>query len=283
MRPVDYARFLATALFWSIQFILMRMIVPLFGSPLVAEGRALFASCVVTAAALISGARIAPLTHWRAHLAIGVTNNVVPFACFAYGAYALPAGYLAIMNGMVPLFTAFFAAWKLKEPLGLRPIAGFLLGITGVTLIVNLGPLQVTLPVILAFFACLLGAASWAYAGIAIKAQSGTLPPLGLAAGSTLYSALIMSPTWLTAPQAAWTVESTVYLVMLGGICSGGAYLCLFSLIRDIGPSRAYATGYLVPVLGVAWGMLLLGEPLTLAMVAGGLLVLAAMALVLRR
>ena len=38
-----------------------------------------------------------------------------------------------------------------------------------------------------------------------------------------------------------------------------------------------------MPVLGVLWGWLLLGEAVTLAMLAGAALVLASLALVLRR
>jgi drug/metabolite transporter (DMT)-like permease len=281
VRSFDYARFLGVAVLWSMQFILMRITVPVFGSALVAESRALFAACVVTAAALAGGARIAPLAHWRDYLALGITNNVVPFVCFAVAAMTLPAGYLAIMNGLVPLFTAVFAAWMLHEQLGMRQLAGFILGIAGVALIVNLGPVEVNAMTIGAFALTVLGAASWAYATVQIKKRAA-IPPLNLAAGSTLFSALLMSPAWLMAPQATWTLEAAFYLVIVGALCSGAAYLAFFSLIRDIGPSRTMALGYLVPVLGVAWGWLLLDETVTPGMVAGGLLVLGAMALILR-
>jgi len=53
--------------------------------------------------------------------------------------------------------------------------------------------------------------------------------------------------------------------------------------VRDIGPSRTLSIGFMVPVLGVAWGWLLLDEAVTLPMLAGAALVLGAMALVLRR
>ena len=72
-------------------------------------------------------------------------------------------------------------------------------------------------------------------------------------------------------------------MIALGVLCSGLAYLPFFSLIRDIGPSRTLTVGLAVPVLGVLWGWLLLGEIVTLSMLAGTALVLAALALVLRR
>ncbi len=282
MRPYDYARFLSVAVLWSLPFILLRITVPVFGSALVAESRSLFAACVVVVAALLSGARIAPLAHWRDHLSLGITNNVLPFLCFSYAAIFLPAGYLAIMNGLVPLFTALFAAWKLGEPLSARKLVGFLLGVAGVALIVNLGPVELTTGVMLAVGLGVVGAASWAYAGVQIKERTGSLPSLGLAAGSTAVAALLKAPPWVNAPPATWTLQAAIYLVVLGAVCSGGAYLAFFSLIRDIGPSRTMVLGYLVPVLGVAWGWLLLDETVTPGMVAGGLLVLGAMALILR-
>ena len=49
---------------------------------------------------------------------------------------------LAIINGMVPLWAAVIAVPVLKERLGPVRIAGFVLGIAGVALIVNLGPVE---------------------------------------------------------------------------------------------------------------------------------------------
>jgi drug/metabolite transporter (DMT)-like permease len=69
----------------------------------------------------------------------------------------------------------------------------------------------------------------------------------------------------------------------VGVICSGLAYLPFFTLVRDIGPSRTLTVGLAVPVLGVLWGWLLLDETVTLGMLAGAALVLAALGLVLRR
>ena len=69
----------------------------------------------------------------------------------------------------------------------------------------------------------------------------------------------------------------------MGLLCSGVAYLPFFTLVRDIGPSRTLTVGLAVPVLGVLWGWLFLDEQATLGMLAGAALVMAALALVLRR
>jgi drug/metabolite transporter (DMT)-like permease len=285
VQAYDAGRWLLLATLWSLQFLFMRVSVPVFGIAPVAEARALFAALFLVPWVIwFARQRIAPLEHWRDHLAVGVVNNVLPFACFAAAAAALPAGYVAIINGLVPLWSAVFAALILKEPLGLRPAVGFALGVAGVALIVNLGPVELNARTLLGTLAGVAGAAGWGYAGVMIKQRYGRMPPMGLAAGSIAYAALIMAPLWsLTPPPATWTPPAIVSLVALGVLCSGFAYLPFFTLIRDIGPARTLSVGLMIPVLGVAWGWLFLDEAVTAPMLAGAALVVGSLALVLRR
>jgi len=285
VRGYDAGRWLLLATLWSLQFIFMRVAVPVFGTLPVAEARALFAALfLVPWVVYFARQRIAPLAHWKDHLAVGLVNNVLPFICFAWAATQLPAGYLAIINGTVPLWTALIAVPVLKERLSAGRAAGFALGIAGVALIVNLGPLELNRRTALAAAAGLAGAALWGWAGVLIKQRYGRLPAMSLAAGSIAFAAVLMAPFWTQMPPpAAWTLEATASLLALGLLCSGLAYLPFFTLIRDIGPSRTLAVGLLTPVLAVLWGWLLLDEAVTAPMLAGAALVLVAMALVLRR
>jgi drug/metabolite transporter (DMT)-like permease len=116
-----------------------------------------------------------------------------------------------------------------------------------------------------------------------IKQRTGRMPPMGIAAGSVTFAAVLMAPLLaFSPPVSAWTPEALGGLVGVGMLCSGLAYLPFFTLIRDIGPSRTLTVGLAVPVLGVLWGWLLLGEAVTAPMVLGTALVMAALALVLK-
>jgi drug/metabolite transporter (DMT)-like permease len=285
VRAWDAGRWLLLATLWSLQFLFLRLAVPVFGTAPVAEARAFFATLFLLPWVVwFARQRLAPLENWKDYLTIGLANNVLPFFCFNFAATALPAGYLAIINGLVPLWTAVFAAWLLGEPLGPRRVAGFALGIAGVALIVNLGPVEMSTRVLLAALASVAGAALWGWAGVLIKQRTSRVPPMSIAAGSVAFSAVMMAPLWtLTPPPSTWTPEATAAAVAVGLFCTGLAYLPFFTLIRDIGPSRTLTVGLAVPVLGVLWGWLLLGESITLSVLAGTALVLAALALVLRR
>src|SRR5947207_6693271 len=160
MRRSAVARWLLLATLWSLQYIFMRMSVPVFGTGIVAESRGFFAALfLVPWVIFVMRESIGLRAHWRDHLAVTMVNNVLPFICFAWAATELPASYLAVMNGMVPLWSAVIAAPVLKDPLGRRRVTGFVLGIAGVALIVRLGPIALDAKTLLAVLAGLVGAA----------------------------------------------------------------------------------------------------------------------------
>ena len=68
-------------------------------------------------------------------------------------------------------------------------------------------------------------------------------------------------------------------LAMLGVVCTGAAYLLYFRLIKDVGATKALSVTFLIPVFGVLWGRIFLNEAIGLDKLAGGLLVLAGIAL----
>jgi drug/metabolite transporter (DMT)-like permease len=73
---------------------------------------------------------------------------------------------------------------------------------------------------------------------------------------------------------AAWGA-----LLTLGVLCTGIAYVIYFRLIDRAGPSRALTVTFLIPVFAVVYGVLLLGEAVTLWMLLCGAVVLLGTAL----
>lgn len=284
MKAYDAGRWLLLATLWSVQYILMRVSVPVFGTAIVADSRAVFSALFLVPWNLVVARQAIGLrAHWKDHLAVGLVNNVLPFLCFAWAATVLPASYLAVMNGMVPLWSGIIAAPVLKERLGARRIAGFLLGLAGVALIVNLGPIELNPHTLLAALAGMAGAAFWGWAGVLIRQRTGRVPSMSLAAGSIVFAAALLSPAWMNVPDLSlWTPQATLALVALGALCSGLAYLPFFTLVRDIGPTRTLTVGLAVPALGILWGWLFLGESVTASMLGGAALVLGALVLVMR-
>ena len=71
-------------------------------------------------------------------------------------------------------------------------------------------------------------------------------------------------------------------LLALALLASGVAFLLYFRLIADIGATRALTVTYLIPLFGVLWGWLFLGEALPAERARGRRLILAGTVLVTR-
>ena len=69
----------------------------------------------------------------------------------------------------------------------------------------------------------------------------------------------------------------------MGLVCGAVAYLLYFRLVTDIGAAGALTVTYLIPIFGVAWGALFLGETVSPAMLGGAGLVLLGTFFVLRK
>lgn len=101
-----------------------------------------------------------------------------------------------------------------------------------------------------------------------------------LAAGQLAIGALVLglaAPT--VARQAAALTPSVVASVLVLGVLSTGvAYVLNYRLIQDEGATAASVANYLVPIVAVALGAAVLGEPITWNLFAGAMLVLLGVA-----
>jgi drug/metabolite transporter (DMT)-like permease len=63
-------------------------------------------------------------------------------------------------------------------------------------------------------------------------------------------------------------------VVVLALVSTAIGYLLYFSLIANVGPTRALTVTFLAPVFGVLWGSIFLGEVLTVSTVLGFAIIL---------
>lgn len=110
------------------------------------------------------------------------------------------------------------------------------------------------------------------------------LPVLGagtLTAGTLtiLPLTLILDQPWHLAPS----LESLGAMVVLGLFPTALASLIFFRLIHKMGANGIAQNNYLIPLLGVGWGMLLLGERPGWNLFVALVLILSGVALVNRR
>ncbi|MDA8445029.1 DMT family transporter [Paracidovorax valerianellae] len=294
MTLASLIRLFALAALWGGSFLFMRIAVPVLGAVPTAFGRVALAAAGLMA--LLAFARLRPAFHGKlgAALVLGVVNSGVPFLMFALAARSLPAGYSAILNATTPLMGVLIGAAAFGERITAARTAGVLLGMAGVAVLAQTGPVALSPQVLAGMGACLVATACYGVTGFLTRrwiTARGGLDSRLVAVGSQWGAVLVLAPfaawevwrqpelpaTWLAAPPAVWAA-----MLAMGLLCTALAYVLYFRLIADVGPLKALSVTFLVPLFGVAWGWLILGEAATGAHAAGGGLIAAALWLVLR-
>ncbi|MGH8690533.1 MAG: DMT family transporter [Burkholderiales bacterium] len=281
MRRADSARLLLLAAIWGASFLFNRIAAPVLGPVLTAELRTLIAGIALAAYFAATGYDPEWRRWGRHYLIVGIFSSAVPFLLWAYAALSLTAGLMAVLNATSPMWGALCSALLLREALNARRIMGLIIGVVGVVMVSQpaSGP-ELHYPAIGAALA-----AAFCYGLIAtyIRRWAGGVPSRGMAAGTQMAAGILLIPfiaAW--PPPAAPTPLVAASMLALGLVCGAVAYLLYFRLIADIGATRALTVTYLIPVFGVLWGVLFLGEAVSATMLAGGALVVLGTVFVLR-
>ena len=283
MRAADLGRLLALATIWSLSFVFIRVLVPVLGPVWVATSRLALGGAALVAVFVATRRHLDLARNWRAYLFVGMLNSALPFLLFAWAAQTLPASYLVILNGTLPLVAALVSAVWLREAPDARTLAGLAAGLLGVVVVSRAGPLVPDLHFALAVGASLAAVACYALGGIWVKRRGGALHPIAVAGWSQLLASLAMLPIAAAAPiDGPVTATIAVNALLLAVLCSSVAYVLYYRLIADIGATRAMTVTFLMPALGMLWGGWLLGETVTLPMLTGATLIVTGTAAVLR-
>jgi len=275
-----YFQLLGLSALWGASFLMIRIASPLLGPNVLAELR--IALAALTLAVLMRLMRHQwPLQHWRELALLGLLSVACPFLLFAWAALHLPAGYSALLNSTAVLFGILSAAVLKEDRLTLRKLLGCACGLAGVSLIVSLGPIKPSPMIVLAALACVGASASYGCSTPLMKRALSRMEPLQIAAGIHVLALLMMFPTaaW-SLPQARFTPAALAAVLVMGVVTSGIAYWLHLRVMVHVSTAAATSPQFLIPVFGVAWGHLFLGEPLGAGIYTGGALVLLASALV---
>ncbi|MGK5627118.1 EamA family transporter [Streptomyces sp. URMC 123] len=214
---------------------------------------------------------------WWRSLVLGALNIGAFLALLFVAAYRLPGGVAATIGAVQPLLVAALSAGLLGQRLSARTALAGLAGVAGVGLLVlradaRLDGLGV---------AAAAGSAVVMATGVVLSKRWQSPAPLLATTGWQLVAGgLLLLPVALLVegpPPAVLTAANLAgygYLTLIGAALT---YALWFRGIRALPPTDVTFLGLLSPVVATALGAIVLGQGLTPAQAAGGLLVLAAL------
>jgi drug/metabolite transporter (DMT)-like permease len=270
---------LALAAAWGASYLFIKLAVEDLEPAPTMAARSLIAAVVLVPYLMVAaGAQraVADLrVSWRDAVVLGAINAAIPFWLVAWGEKHVDSSSAGIAQATVPLFSFLIGLRFLShEHVAPARWAGVGLGIVGVSLLAGFNPVGGWWAVA-GTLAVVLSSVSYASGGIYGQLRVQAVAGPVLAAGSMIASTLMLMPFALfQLPDAVPGWKAIVGVLALALLGTAFGQLVLYRLLRLYGARRVSLVTYLMPGFAVAYGALLLDEPVTAAALVGLALIL---------
>jgi drug/metabolite transporter (DMT)-like permease len=270
------------ALIWGIPYLFIK----------IAVGELTPASLVFLRAAIgtvlllpLAAARneLAPLLRqWRWILLYTAVEVAAPWFLLSDAERRISSSLTGLLIAATPSFGAIMA-WTTggDDRLDRRRVAGLALGFLGVGALVGL---DVRVSDLGAIGQVLLVAVCYAAGPTIVARKLSNLPSLGVVAASLVITTIVYAPVAITQlPPSLPSPSVLLAVAVLGVVCTALAFVVFFALIAEAGSARATVITYLNPGVALALGVAVLGEPFTLGIAIGFVLIVLGSILATRR
>ena len=281
------AAFAAVYLIWGSTYLAIRFAIETIPPHLMASARFLAAGAILYAWARLRGAPRPTFTNWRAAAVVGGLLLLGGNGAVVWAETRVPSGLTALLVATVPIWMALLESLRNGRRPAAPVIAGLVLGLGGLALLVAPGRLAGRVDP-LGAGVLLLGSFSWAFGSL--HSRVARLPKSGLLATAM---EMIAGSVWLLLfglltgqagklTLAAISVKSLLslgYLVVFGSLVGFTAYIWLLGATTA---ARVSTYAYVNPVVAVLLGWAFAGETMTLRTLAAAVIIVGAVALIIR-
>ncbi len=271
-----------TFFFWGISFYWLSFVLPDFGWVGGVAIRGFVAAGLLVILARIMRRRLSFGNNWH-HLAVlgffsvGANLGGMNFALTRIG-----TSLTAILVTAIPLYSLIIECiWDRRRPT-VAMVVGLILGFSGVVAVIGFTPQEINKSFMLGILGSAIASSGFAFGGNYARKKTQHIGSWEQTIGTFFFGGLFTTPLLIWIPfHNTPTWKSIGALVIVAATASCLAYILYFTLVDEIGATRALTTEFLVPVVAVIAGALLLHEKISGAQILGALMIFAGCALVL--
>jgi len=277
-----YIKLLALATLWSSAFAAIKIGVETLHPTWLVAGRLVCAAGLLLAVAAWRGRMLPRFNHeWAIYFFLGAAGYSIPFFLISWGEVVVDSGPAAILMAVMPLTTMMLAHFFVdNEPMSVRKVCGLVVGLIGVAVLVGPDALAKLGGETIRELAVLSGALFYAVNAI-VSRRLTPGDPVSRSAAVVLCAAVQMVPIafLVSGPPVGLTSVSWGAVLYLGVFPTATATVLFFHLIDNEGATFVALNNYIIPSLGVFWGVLLLGEVVTLQTIGALVIILVGIGL----
>ncbi len=223
---------------------------------------------------------------WAWLLLIGTLGITINISAVAIGTRLIPAGLASMIVTSNPVFTALLSWVILSEKLTRQKLFGIFVAFCGFLIVLLWGGPNATFDLhnSLGVLITLCGPCAWALYTILSKPYLNRCPPTQFAGIVTIIGALPAMPLLLYDHRIFGDLTRFGPSQWLATVVSTGLALVLsytlwYRGLRVLQPTQVAIYIYMVPVFGVLGSWLILGEPVTIFLLIGGITILSGVVL----
>lgn len=279
MSPSQLLLLVALSILWGGSFLFVGIAVKELPSLTIVMVRVGLAALLLLPVAWILGVRFPKtLSAWQPFFGMAILNNVIPFTLITMGQREVASGLASTLNATTPLFTLIIAHALTDEKLKANKLAGVVLGIVGIAVLLGPEAIFGRTSSLVGMLLCLGACVSYGFAGYWGQRLRET-PAIVSACCQLLCSTLVLA-TLTSIVDRPWTLawpsmRTVLALIGLAALSTAIAYVIFFRILAVSGSTNVMLVTLLIPVSGIAFGLLLLDETLLLRHVIGALVIAA--------
>jgi drug/metabolite transporter (DMT)-like permease len=284
-RTSDILLLVALAGVWGSAFTIIKVLLDDLSPAEIAAGRLALGAIAMIALLRLSGPLRLPAASLIAPITLlSLLDTVIPYLLVGYAEGRIHSGTASVLISAMPLFTVLVAAGVLPdERLSASRIAGIAVGFGGVVLLA--GSPSIGEGGRLGALAMVGAAASYGAGVVLARVLLRRIDAMALTAYKLLAGAGVAWSITAAAGDgggfAALDARGIALLAVLGVVSTGISFAAYFRIVQRIGSVRASTVTYVIPVFGLLFGALTLGESIHATTLAGMTLIIGGVATVM--
>lgn len=264
---------LGITLIWGYAWVLMKASLQFMGPFAFTSFRFAIGSATLLVIVWLLKQGFPPKKYMKHLMIVGLLQTTAVFLLVMYGLMFVGAGKSSVILYSMPIWSSLLAVKFLEEKLRINQIFGLLIGLIGLFTILGWDIWSgQTLEVIIGELLIVIAAIVWAISNIYFRLHVNELPKVQSTAFQMTFGTIgIFIATLLTewGEPVQLNLVSIYYIVFAGVFASALCFTGWFFVLSMINMATATIATMLVPVFGLIFSALLLGEEITLGIIVG--------------
>jgi drug/metabolite transporter (DMT)-like permease len=270
--------FILAGFLWGIPYLFIRIAVDPetgFSPAIVVFIRVFIGALILIPISIYDKSLFTAIKGWKYIAVYALFEMVIPWILIGTAEQSISSGLAGLLVASVPIFSTIISSmYGDKSVWHPRRLFGMAVGFLGVFLLVGIESFTGSSDPI-AIFMMLGASVGYAYAVIYITRKMPGVSGVAINGIAMAMTALFYAPTlFVLWPDNKISLSATYSVIALGIFSTGIAFAVFFTVMAEIGPTRASLVTYMNTAFAVVLGVLILSEPLTVGILVGLPLVL---------